>query len=55
MVTTLPQRRAFGLGEPMTEAERDIWADDCVDLFVKGSRFWKLRAALETEHGRSIS
>lgn len=45
MVITLPQRRALGLGEPMTEAELEIWADDCVDLFLDGCRYWKPRAA----------
>jgi hypothetical protein len=32
----LPQRRALGLGPPMTEAEPD---DDCVNLFLNGRRF----------------
>jgi AcrR family transcriptional regulator len=41
IVITLPQRRALGLGEPMTEAELDAWADDCVNLFLNGCRFWK--------------
>ena len=30
LVVALPQRRA--LGTPMTEAELDTWADDCVNL-----------------------
>jgi TetR/AcrR family transcriptional regulator, mexJK operon transcriptional repressor len=38
MVITLPQRRALGLGQPMTEAELDAWADDCVDLLLDGCR-----------------
>ena len=42
MVITLPQRRALGLGEPMIEAELDAWADDCVNLFLNGYRFWKV-------------
>ena len=42
LVVTLPQRRALGLGEPMTEAELDTWADDCVNLFINGCRFWQL-------------
>jgi TetR/AcrR family transcriptional repressor of mexJK operon len=42
MVITLPQRRALGLGEPMIEAELDAWADDCVNLFLNGCRFWKV-------------
>jgi len=37
----LPQRRALGLGTPMTEAELDAWADDCVNLFLNGCRFWQ--------------
>ena len=40
MIITLPQRRALGLGKPMTEAELDDWADDCVNLFLNGCRFW---------------
>ena len=45
LVVSLPQRRALGLGEPMTEAELDAWADDCVNLFLNGCRFWQPRAA----------
>ena len=41
LVVSLPQRRALGLGEPMTEAELDTWADDCVTLFLTGCRFWQ--------------
>jgi TetR/AcrR family transcriptional repressor of mexJK operon len=41
MVITLPQRRASGFGQPMTEAELDAWADDCVNLFLNGCRFWR--------------
>jgi hypothetical protein len=41
MVVTLPQRRASGFGQPMTEAELDAWADDCVNLFLNGCRFWR--------------
>ena len=41
LVVSLPQRRALGLGEPMTEAELDTWADDCVTLFLNGCRFWQ--------------
>jgi hypothetical protein len=25
----------------MTEAELDAWADDCVNLFLNGCRYWK--------------
>jgi TetR/AcrR family transcriptional regulator, mexJK operon transcriptional repressor len=38
LVITVPQRRALGLGEPMTEAELDLWADQCVDLLLNGCR-----------------
>jgi len=41
LVVSLPQRCALGLGEPMAEAEFDIWADDCVNLFLNGCRFWQ--------------
>ena len=41
LAVTLPQRRALGLGPPMTEAEPD---DDCVNLFLNGCRFWQPRA-----------
>ena len=44
LVVTLPQRRALGLGIPMTEAELDHWADDCVNLFVNGCRSWRQHA-----------
>ena len=44
LVVSLPQRRAFGLGTPMTEAELDGWADDCVNLFLNGCRLWQSRA-----------
>ena len=41
LVVTLPQRRALGLGTPMSEAELDAWADDCVNLFLNGCRSWQ--------------
>ena len=41
LVVSLPQRRALGLGEPMTEAELDAWANDSVNLFLNGCRFWQ--------------
>jgi len=25
----------------MTEAELDTWADDCVNLFLNGCRYWQ--------------
>jgi len=43
LVVALPQRRALGLGTPMTEVELDAWADDCVNLFLNGCRFWQPR------------
>jgi TetR/AcrR family transcriptional regulator, mexJK operon transcriptional repressor len=36
LVVASPQRRALGLGTPMTRAELDAWADDCVNLFLNG-------------------
>ena len=36
MVVSSPQRRALGLGQPMSAAELDTWAKDTVDLFLKG-------------------
>jgi AcrR family transcriptional regulator len=41
LVVSLPQRRALGLGTPMTEPELDAWADDCVNLLLNGCRFWQ--------------
>ena len=40
MVIALPQRRALGLGAPMTAAELDFWADDVARLFLNGCRGW---------------
>lgn len=37
MVVALPQRRALGLGAPMSAAERDAWARDTVRLFLDGA------------------
>ncbi len=36
MVLTIPQRRALGLGKPMTAAELEAWARAVVDLFLDG-------------------
>lgn len=36
MVVALPQRRALGLGKPMTRVELDAWARDTVQLFLHG-------------------
>jgi TetR/AcrR family transcriptional regulator, mexJK operon transcriptional repressor len=38
MVIAVPQRRAMGLGKPMTSAEVNAWARDVVDLFLNGFR-----------------
>jgi AcrR family transcriptional regulator len=38
MVMTIPQRRAAGLGTPMTAAELDRWGRDVVELFLGGCR-----------------
>jgi TetR/AcrR family transcriptional repressor of mexJK operon len=38
MVIAVPQRRAMGLGAPMTPAEIDAWARDVVELFLHGCR-----------------
>lgn len=40
MVIGLPQRRAMGLGIPMTPAELEGWARDVVNLFLNGCRGW---------------
>lgn len=41
MVIALPQRRAMGLGLPMTSIEVDAWARDVVNLFLNGCRGWE--------------
>ncbi len=38
MVIGVPQRRAMGLGRPMTAPELEAWARDVVDLFLNGCR-----------------
>ena len=38
MLVAGPQRRALGLGTPMSDAELDAWASDAVDLFLDGCR-----------------
>jgi TetR/AcrR family transcriptional regulator, mexJK operon transcriptional repressor len=40
MVVSWPQRRAMGLGAPMTPAEVEAWARDVVNLFLNGCRGW---------------
>ena len=37
MVLSIPQRRALGLGKPMTPAELERWTRDVVDLFLDGA------------------
>jgi hypothetical protein len=34
----VPQRRALGLGAPMSAEELDAWAMNTVQLFLKGCR-----------------
>ncbi len=36
MVVAFPQRRAMGLGTPMTASELEQWAEDAVKLFLHG-------------------
>ncbi|HET9149595.1 MAG TPA: TetR/AcrR family transcriptional regulator [Alphaproteobacteria bacterium] len=38
MITSLPQRRAMGLGTAMSEGELDAWVRDTVRLFLDGCR-----------------
>jgi len=38
MVITIPQRRAMGLGSPMTPKEIETWLQDTVNLFLNGCR-----------------
>jgi TetR/AcrR family transcriptional regulator, mexJK operon transcriptional repressor len=38
MVVSLPQRRALGMGTPMTARERDAWIRNTVNLFLNGCR-----------------
>ena len=38
LVLTVPQRRALGLGKPMTAAQIDDWSTSVVDLFLNGCR-----------------
>jgi AcrR family transcriptional regulator len=40
MAVSLPQRRAMGLGTPMSEAELDSWGRHTVRLFLDGCRGW---------------
>jgi AcrR family transcriptional regulator len=38
LVLSVPQRRALGLGRPMTVAELERWSNAVVDLFLNGCR-----------------
>lgn len=38
MVVTVPQRRAMGLGAPMSARELDAWPRDVANLFLNGCR-----------------
>jgi hypothetical protein len=38
MVVAVPQRRAMGLGKAMTPRELNDWAENTVQLFLKGCR-----------------
>jgi AcrR family transcriptional regulator len=40
MVISWPQRRAMGLGAPMTAAELETWGRKVVNLFLNGCRGW---------------
>jgi hypothetical protein len=40
MVVAQPQRRAMGLGTPLTPAEFDAWTENVVALFLNGCRGW---------------
>jgi AcrR family transcriptional regulator len=41
MVVAVPQRRAAGLGVPMTQVEIDAWGRNVVNLFLNGCRGWE--------------
>jgi len=46
MVVARPQRRAMGLGAPMTQAELDAWADNVATLFLSGCEGWSASVSL---------
>ncbi len=41
MVIALPQRRALGMGPPMTRGEITAWGHNVVNLFLNGCRGWR--------------
>jgi AcrR family transcriptional regulator len=43
MLVSVPQRRAMGLGVPMSPAETDAWGRDVVNLFLNGCRGWEVK------------
>jgi TetR/AcrR family transcriptional repressor of mexJK operon len=43
MLVAGPQRRALGLGTPMTAGEIDAWARAVVNLFLNGCRGWETK------------
>jgi TetR/AcrR family transcriptional regulator, mexJK operon transcriptional repressor len=43
MVIALPQRRALGMGRPMTPPELEVWARQTAKLFLNGCRGWSGR------------
>ena len=44
MVITTPQRRALGLGTPMSAKELEDWSNDAVALYLNGCLGWAARA-----------
>jgi AcrR family transcriptional regulator len=45
MVLSIPLRRAMGFGSPLSETEREAWAEKCVALFIGGCRADKVARA----------
>jgi TetR/AcrR family transcriptional repressor of mexJK operon len=44
MLVAGPQRRALGLGSPLSSEALDAWARDVVNLFLNGCREWERSA-----------
>jgi TetR/AcrR family transcriptional regulator, mexJK operon transcriptional repressor len=44
MLVAGPQRRALGLGTPLTATESHVWVRDVVNLFLNGCRAWERTA-----------